>query len=169
MLCDDCNSNDATVHMTTVINGKKEEINLCEECAKKKEKFNFENNFSIHSFLSSLLEGSTAPNVNITYKQSKKCPQCGSTYSDFKENGRLGCSVCYETFSDMLLPLIRRIQGNTTHGGKIPKRSGASIRFKKELKDLKSQLQELVDQEEFEKAADIRDEIKRLEREIDSM
>lgn len=169
MLCEDCNSKDSTVHMTKFINGKKEEINLCDECAKKKEISSFENNFSIHSFLASLLEGNTAPSVNITYKQNKKCPQCGSTYNDFKETGRLGCNICYETFSDMLTPLIRRIQGNTVHVGKVPKRSGASIRLRNELKSLKGKLQQLVEQEEFEEAAKIRDDIRRLEGEIDRM
>jgi len=169
MLCGDCNNKDATVYMTTVINGEKVEISLCEECANKKETLSFQNNFSMHSFLASLLTGNTTPNINIQYKQNKKCPQCGSTYNDFKENGRLGCNICYDTFSDMLLPLIRRIQGNTIHGGKVPKRCGASIIRQKELKDLKYKLQQLVVQEQFEKAANIRDEIKRLEGEVDSI
>lgn len=168
MLCEDCNSKNATVHMTKIINGKKEEIHLCDECAKKKEISNFEDKFSIHSFLASLLEGNATPNVNITSNQIKKCPQCGATYNDFKQSGRLGCNMCYSTFSNMLAPLIRRIQGNTVHGGKIPKRSGATIRLRKELNDLKNQLQQLVMREEFEEAAKIRDEIRRLEGEIDN-
>lgn len=169
MLCQDCNTRDATVYMTTIINGKKEEIQLCEECAKKKEKLNFENNFSMHSFLANLLDGNMAPNINVSYKQNKNCPQCGSTYNDFKENGRLGCSMCYQTFSDMLLPLIRRVQGNTIHGGKVPKRSGASIKLKRELKNLKHKLEQLVLHEEFEEAVKVRDEIKKLEGEIKGM
>jgi len=169
MFCEDCNSKDANVYMTTAINGEKVEISLCEECANKKETLNMENNFSMHSFLASLLTGSTTPNINIKYKQNKKCPQCGSTYNNFKQNGRLGCNVCYDTFSDMLLPLIRRIQGNTIHGGKVPKRCGASIILRKEVKDLKYKLQQLVAQEEFEEAANIRDEIKKLEGHINSI
>ena len=127
-----------------IVNWKKEEMHLCDECAKKKEISNFENNFSIHSFLASLLEGNTVPSVNITYKQNKQCPQCGATYNDFKQSGRLGCNMCYSTFDYLLAPLIRRIQGNTVHGGKIPKRSGVSIRLRKELNDLKNKLQKLV-------------------------
>lgn len=169
MLCDDCNIKDATVHMTTVLNGKKEEISLCNECAKKREKQSFENNFSMHSFLASLLEGNVASNTNINYQQKQKCIQCGSTYNDFKQNGRLGCNMCYETFNDMLSPLIRRIQGNSTHAGKVPKKAGAPIRLRKKLKHLKNQLQQLIIREEFEEAAQIRDEIKKLEGEISNM
>ncbi|HZK01454.1 MAG TPA: UvrB/UvrC motif-containing protein, partial [Anaerovoracaceae bacterium] len=91
------------------------------------------------------------------------CPQCGSTYNDFKRSGKLGCSVCYSTFNNMLAPLIKRIQGNNVHAGKIPKKSGSLIKLRKEIKSLKDQLQQLVETEEFEEAARVRDEIKELE------
>ena len=165
MFCENCNIREATVHKTKITNGIKEEIHLCDECAKQSEMFNFEDNFSIHSFLSSLLEGSIAPNITITDGQIKKCPQCGSTYNDFRRSGRLGCSTCYPTFSDALAPLIKRIQGNSIHAGKIPKISGHSIKLRRKIRDLKNQLQKLVQIEEFEEAAKLRDEIKRLEEE----
>ncbi len=168
MLCENCNIREATVHKTKIINGIKEEIHLCDECAKKDEIFNFKDNFSIHNFLSGLLEGSIAPNITITDGQSKKCPQCGATYNDFKRSGRLGCNVCYSTFNNMLTPLIKRIQGNNIHAGKIPKKSGYSIRLRRRIRDLKNQLQQLVETEEFEEAARVRDEIKRLEKEANN-
>lgn len=167
MLCENCNMREATVHKTKITNGVKEELHLCEECAKKDEMPGFNNNFSIHSFLSNLLEGSMAPNITISDSQSKKCPQCGSTYNDFRRSGRLGCSMCYLTFNDMLAPLIKRIQGNNIHAGKIPKKSGHSIRLRRKIRNLKNQLQQLVETEEFEEAARVRDEIKALEKEID--
>ncbi len=169
MICDECNKKEATVHMTKIINGMKREIHLCGECANEKELSNLENNFSIHNFLASLLEGSSSPNVNINYKKSRRCPQCGSTYNDFTQSGRLGCSICYETFNDLLEPLIRRIQGNTRHEGKVPKRSGASIRIYKNINNLKKKMQKLVEREEFEEAAKVRDEIRKLEKEIDDI
>lgn len=168
MLCENCNIREATIHKTKIVNGVKEEIHLCEECAKKSELFSLENNFSIHNFLSSLLEGGLTPDITVTGDQDKKCPQCGSTYNDFKRSGRLGCNVCYSTFNNMLAPLIRRVQGNNTHTGKIPKKSGSSIRMRKKIRDLKLQLQQLVETEEFEEAARIRDEIKKLEEETDN-
>ncbi|HZK57616.1 MAG TPA: UvrB/UvrC motif-containing protein [Clostridia bacterium] len=163
MLCENCNIREATVHKTKIVNGVKEEIHLCEECAKESEIFNFEDNFSIHSFLSSLLEGSISPNITIEGDQGRKCPQCGSTYNDFKRSGKLGCSVCYSTFNNMLAPLIKRIQGNNVHAGKIPRKSGSLIKLRKEIKSLRDQLQQLVETEEFEEAARVRDEIKELE------
>lgn len=129
----------------------------------------WEEDFSIQNFLASLLEGSSASNVSINYKNDRRCPKCQSTYNDFIESGRLGCSICYETFNDLLEPLIRRIQGNTRHEGKVPKRSGASIRIYKNINSLKKKMQKLVYKEEFEEAAKVRDEIRKLEKEIDDI
>lgn len=169
MLCEDCNSKDATMRMTKIINGKKEEKNLCDDCAKKNESFSFESDFSMPGLLASLLDGNIASNMNITYKQNKKCPQCGSTYNNFKRSGRLGCGMCYNTFNELLYPLVKRIQGSTVHNGKIPKKSGSTIRLRKNLNALKTKLHELIVKEEFEEAASIRDEIRKLEDEIDSI
>lgn len=167
MLCEDCNNREATVHRTKIINGIKDEIHLCDECAKKNEIFNFEDNLSIHSFLSNLLDGNLTPDMSTTYSKSKQCPQCGYVYNDFRTSGKLGCSLCYPTFNEMLTPLIRKVQGNNSHAGKIPRRSGTSIKLRKNLKDLKNKLQELIMEEKFEEAARVRDEIKELESEID--
>ncbi|HZJ76839.1 MAG TPA: UvrB/UvrC motif-containing protein [Oscillospiraceae bacterium] len=168
MLCENCNIREATVHKTKITNGVKEEIHLCEECAKKDEIFSFNDSLSIHNFLSSILEGSIAPNITISDGQIKKCPQCGSSYNDFRQGGRLGCNMCYSTFNDMLIPLIKRVQGNSVHAGKIPKKSGHSIRLRRKIRDLKNQLHQLVETEAFEEAARVRDEIKKLEEETNN-
>lgn len=167
MLCEDCNKREATIHKTKIVNGIKKETHLCGECAMKNEIFGFEDNFSIHNFLSNLLEGNVSPHTGTSYSQGKKCPQCHSRYDDFRSKGRLGCSVCYSTFDEMLSPLVRRVQGNNIHAGKIPKKSGASIRLRKNLTQLKHKLQDLIINEEFEEAAKVRDEIKELESKID--
>jgi protein arginine kinase activator len=79
--------------------------------------------------------------------------------------GRFGCAHCYETFKEQLPPVLRRLHsGNWSHSGKIPKRIGGGIHLKKQVENLKSELKELIQQEEFEKAAQIRDEIRTLEK-----
>ena len=61
-------------------------------------------------------------------------------------------------------PLLRKIHsGNTTHTGKIPKRTGKNINRKRKVSELKEKLQELIKTEEFEKAAEVRDKIRSLE------
>jgi protein arginine kinase activator len=91
------------------------------------------------------------------------CRECGLTYEQFHQTGRLGCPDCYHYLAPRLDPLIRRIQGSSYHRGKVPRRGGGNLRVRREIESLRAQLQQLVAQEEFEKAAQIRDRIRNLE------
>jgi protein arginine kinase activator len=100
-------------------------------------------------------EGSTEPS---------HCGFCGLTFTDFRETGRLGCPHCWVTFDTHLRGLLRRIHGGTTHLGKVylPPDSTASDREKR-LDGLRRRLQRAVDSEDFERAAELRDQIRALE------
>jgi protein arginine kinase activator len=87
-------------------------------------------------------------------------------FSDIKQTGKLGCSQCYKAFDTELEPTLRRIHGNSRHVGKIPLRGGQKAFLKKELDQLKSKLQQSVKEEKYEQAAEIRDQIKLLEKQI---
>ncbi|AOY75140.1 UvrB/UvrC motif-containing protein [Clostridium formicaceticum] len=163
MVCQECNSRKATVHMTKIIQGKKEEVHLCEQCAKVKDTLNFDNAFSIHNFLAGLLDVTKDPQLKAQYSTSVQCSQCGMTYDRFKQIGRLNCDQCYKEFKTNLAPLIRKVHGNLQHTGKVPKRAGGIIRLKREVNELKLQLKEAIDQQAFERAAELRDHIKQLE------
>ncbi len=95
-----------------------------------------------------------------------QCPRCGLAYSGFKETGRLGCAECYGAFQFQLRPLLRRIHGDTRHRGKVPARGGEGVARSRQIQRLHDELQRAVEREEFEHAASIRDEIRRLEAEI---
>ena len=94
------------------------------------------------------------------------CPNCGMSYRDFQQTGKIGCSVCYATFRRQLEPLLRRIHGSSTHSGKIPHRTGGTLEMKHTIESLRKSLKECVAQEEYEKAAELRDKIRLLEHEL---
>jgi protein arginine kinase activator len=94
----------------------------------------------------------------------ERCPNCGLTYVQFRQTGRLGCSQCYEAFSQRLIPLIKRIQGSTEHTGKIPLRRGHGAQRQRQLETLRVNLNRAVAREEFEEAARLRDQIRELEK-----
>ncbi len=165
MLCDECQKRTATVHMTKIIQGQKEEIHLCEVCAKNKENISLHNPFTIPNFLTSLLDANMSPQHSFVYVD-EICQECGMTFLRFKQEGRLGCEACYEAFEKKLNPLIKKIQGNQQHLGKVPKRTGGVIHLKRQAKQLKQKLQQLIEAEEFEAAANIRDEIRDIEEQI---
>lgn len=166
--CDECKKRPATVHITKIHNNKKTELHLCEECARKYQKnqefaINFEPNFSLHKFLSSLFEGSL---LDVEPEVSVQCPNCRLTYEQFGKTGSFGCSECYKAFGEKLDPLLRRIHGNSRHAGKVPKRAGGNMWVKREVDQLRRELQSAIQVEAYEKAAEIRDKIRKLEEKL---
>ena len=168
MFCQECGKKPATLHFTKIVNGEKTEFHICEACAREKGDIpGSPNSFSIHSLLSGILDFDPTVSKglsNMKQQESIRCSNCGLTYTQFSKIGRFGCSNCYNAFSEGLNPLIKRIHGNITHSGKIPKRSGSKIQTKRQIEQLRAELQGSIEAEEFEKAAQIRDQIRELER-----
>lgn len=169
MLCQKCQQREANVQILKTVNGKTQKLYLCEHCALHKQEMNFVINPGIFPDFLQALFGFTSSTQNQTQNQAQiqtkeeVCPQCGITFSQITQAGKLGCSVCYQTFSAQLEPLLRRIHGGGRHAGKIPARRGKELREKVEITKLKEELQQLVQKEDFEGAVLVRDEIKRLE------
>ena len=166
MKCQKCGANNANTHVKTIINGEFKEYDLCSECAGK---MGYTNVFAdMENDFSNLL-GSFFTNVLPARTQATRCEFCGSTYPEIAKTGQVGCANCYTLFADQLYPSIRRIHGNTTHCGKnsgrTEKESKKPAEMTKEdkIKDLKAQQQKEVREQNFERAAELRDQIKELE------
>ncbi len=162
MLCDRCGKNPAVIHKIININGNKQEFHLCEECARQEKDVSINDPFSIHAVLSSLLDMGMETPIKFEKLEALKCDVCGSSFGQFKKTGLLGCSNCYREYRDRIVPLLKRIHGNTQHGGKIPRRKGGFLRQQREIEQLKRQLENAVKAEEYEKAAELRDRIREL-------
>lgn len=173
MKCQNCNTKDANVHVTKIMNGVKSEIHLCEDCARQKQEYGLSNTVSLGfpiSFLN-IMDGiyEVMGSSHQSVAKETVCPVCGRTFEDFRRTGRVGCGDCYSIFSNNMLPLIKRVHGNFQHNGKIPKRTGGVIKVKRNVEKLKDDLKRLVENEEYEKAAQVRDEIKYLENELNGI
>ncbi|HEX7715392.1 MAG TPA: UvrB/UvrC motif-containing protein [Bacillota bacterium] len=169
LLCERCHERPATVHLTKIINFQKTEFHLCEVCAKSAGSelgFIFEPTFTFQNLIAGLLEGDTGIYQQPATVKELYCPNCGLTFTDFRNNGLLGCADCYNNFQSGLEPLLKRVQGNTRHIGKVPKRSGGKVRIKKEIADLRQELQQSIGREDYERAAELRDEIRRREQDL---
>ncbi len=161
MLCEKCHKNTATTHIRTVINGVVTEKNLCGYCAAAEGYSKFSNN-SFASMLASMF-GSELATGNI---KEIRCDCCGTAFSDIAETGKMGCSKCYETFNSKLIPYLRRVHGTTEHIGKrLGGKTAELVAVSEESKidNLRAQLLDAIKAEEFEKAAVLRDEIRKLE------
>jgi protein arginine kinase activator len=174
MICQECNQRPAALHFTKIINGEKTEVHLCEKCAQEKgDMFIFSggSGFAFNNLLAGLLNIDPSfqkPDENPFHQEEiVQCSQCAMTFSQFLKVGRFGCAHCYDTFEEQLKPVLRRLHsGNWSHIGKIPKRIGGEIHLRKQIEELKSNLRESISNEEFEKAAVIRDEIRVLEKNV---
>lgn len=171
MFCQECGKKPATLHFTKIVNGEKTEFHFCESCAREKGEVipGSPNSFSIHSLLSGILDFDTFGNKglsNLKPQESLRCETCGMSYTQFSKIGRFGCSDCYDAFSERLDPLLKRIHGSTVHSGKIPKRSGGRIQCKRQIEELRAELNRNIEIEEFETAAQLRDQIRELERKM---
>ncbi len=171
MLCQECRQSEANIHIVKNVNGKQSEINLCESCARKKDEldFTFEPQFSLHKLFSSMLNQSLYGSGNREEKLAaeKKCPSCSLTFAQFGQVGRLGCGECVPAFENKLKPLLKRIHGGCVHTGKVPEKARERVDILRELDQLKDELKAKVQNEEFEKAAQLRDRIREIEQDID--
>ena len=160
MVCELCKQAQATVHLTEIVNDQMTELHLCEACANQKGT-QVESQFGLADLLSGLADfGKTQEPEEVT---TKACPSCGMTYDDFRKVGRLGCGECYTAFKRSLGSLLKRIHGSPIHIGKSPVRTAKAPKVKTELAELKRKLERAIEEEAFEDAARLRDQIRRLE------
>jgi protein arginine kinase activator len=161
MLCELCKQSQATVHLTEIVNEQMTELHLCESCANQKGA-QVESHFGLSDLLSGLAEFGKSPETEEV--STKACPTCGMTYDDFRKVGRLGCADCYPTFKRSLGSLLKRIHGSPIHLGKSPMRLVKPTKTgKTEMAELKRKLERAIEDEAFEEAAQLRDQIRRIE------
>lgn len=179
MLCDNCGKREANVRYQENINGRRKELNLCEECSKKLgiDQFDFNMPIDFSSFFGGFFEDLENRELMPFFEDIKalKCDSCGSTFDDILKTGRLGCQNCYDVFEEQVNPIIRRIQGADKHIGRIGKVIDSKITTVEDdvkpekkaemskLEKLKEDLKKAIEEERYEDAAKLRDDIKKLE------
>lgn len=162
MFCQNCKKQKATTFIKRNINGQVSEIALCSDCARKLNAAQLPFNFG--SLFGGLLLDLDSPAVANAAIET--CPVCGSTFADIANSGKVGCTECYEIFEDKLLPTIRRMHAGTTHKGKSPGSCSIKIPVGDSKTDrisaLKSELSKAIETQNFERAAELRDQINEL-------
>ena len=159
MKCQKCQQHPATLHITEVLdeeNDSYEELHLCEQCAQK---YLFEAQKDS--------DKSPMPMIgdpeDVMFNQHQ-CPDCGMKFVDFRNTGRLGCPNDYQEFRQELVTLLENIHGETRHCGKSPSKTPLSKQTQSELIQLRNRLKQAVTKEDYEDAARIRDQIRKLEK-----
>ncbi len=155
MLCQRCKKNQATIEFKEVVNGNLYEYHLCPACYQ--EMFG-----SLQATNAAILMDLMAPKVRRT---EKRCPVCGTTYSEYQRTSLLGCPSCYDAFREELMPAIERIQGHREHVGKTNANEDKSG-YHRRLHKLQDELEEAIRNKEFMKANDIYEQIEAINAEM---
>jgi len=165
MKCDRCD-NEATVHEVNIVAGKKTELHLCQSCALEMGLV-VKPQAQIAELLAQMVK-TPAPSAKTTTRDTLRCESCGMTFAEIRKKGQLGCSQCYDTFAQQLTPLLERAhEGATHHLGKVPRRAGGCIDREAQLLRFRRQLQEAVNAEDYERAAQLRDRLHNMENQVD--
>lgn len=160
--CDRC-AKPAVYHITEIREGEAQALHFCEQCAKQ---------HLSHPEAAEGPEGTGAETASAEEQDKfeevdqQVCPNCGITFKEFRSQGRLGCPHDYIAFQDELLPLLENIHGETQHIGKTPKRAPHASQKQYRLIKLRNRLRSAIDEEMYEEAARLRDEIQTAEAEL---
>lgn len=174
MTCQDCKKKEAVVHLTQIVNNKKTTLALCKDCAEKR---GFHSPLDNVPFpLAEILSG-MAQHLPATTEEGAKdttaCSRCGLTFQEFTRQGRFGCGDCYGAFRHRLETIMRKIHGASLHRGRTPvqatgaqgQEESAKVSIKEEER-LRRELQKAIGDEEFERAAELRDKLKMIQHEL---
>lgn len=193
MLCQKCNKKVATVFISTIVNGKNTQMYLCTDCAKElhdnmnpdiKIPFpindiltNMElNEDTINEWINEFKDMEDKGQIDELVQHENPetlqhnnqyeditCNFCNTSFDEYKKTGKLGCGKCYSTFRKQLKPIIEGIYGYSEHIGKFPKNEFKDTEIVKTVEQLKEKLNMAIQEEEYEQAAKLRDEILQLE------
>ncbi|MGQ0765123.1 MAG: UvrB/UvrC motif-containing protein [Gemmatimonadota bacterium] len=167
MICDVCRDQDASVHLTKVVQGEVTLLHLCARCAAER---GIETTVTtppknvLGEFLHAVHEQAGPGGAAGAQAETQRCTFCGMTLRDFRSTGRLGCAHCYSTFEQSLRELLRRVHGSSQHVGRRYVLPAPEILHKStSIGELRDRLRSAIDNEEFELAASLRDKLKVLE------
>jgi len=151
--CGHCGSK-ATVFVSFVVKGKAKSQAFCEEHARQLG--------LLDSLGYSLLEEQEDAMAEALAVHSPRCPTCGFSQREFERRGRFGCPDCYTAFHDLVEPMLKRMHKGTRHTGKVPRAAFSPEIVDRRLRELDRELEEAVEAERYEDAAEIRDQMTEL-------
>lgn len=168
MLCSKCKQRQANVFYSQAINGQKEQYSLCRQCAEEMNLFENTNSaYNINDFLTGFWgKDISIPPASKAVSSNNAICECGTDAALFSKTGKFGCANCYQVFSEAVKPVFRQIHGSTSHNGKIPSRAKGTLSKRREIENLRKELQQAIGNEEYERAAKIRDQIKQIEADL---
>jgi protein arginine kinase activator len=166
MKCDYCDSK-AMVFLTQLAEGQMKKICLCESCAKERgvtDPTGFSMDQMMLGNFQQLMSGSATEATTVkSIRSGKCCTQCGFSMEDFQKVRRFGCANCYKVFASELTPMLRGMHKGANHVGKAPEGLIENQLWTQRIEELQGKLEQAIASECYEEAAELRDEIRKLD------
>ena len=165
IMCDECGIRPANIHLTTIVNGEKKDINLCTECMARKKDLKIDFSALADKIGEMLTSGTASSHKEATDEApipDLTCESCGTSYETFLKTGYVGCAQCYEVFRQPLSAWLQQHVGGDHHVGRHAGSLNESIEKKMRLSALKRRQQQAIAEENYEAAATLRDQIRAL-------
>lgn len=187
MVCDHCGAEESVIHLTQIVDNEMRTLHLCPACAEEQGVEGMQtpaDSFPLADFLAkmgpgfsggeggSLLEnpegglGESEPvDEDEAGYDAFFCPFCKTHLGELRKSGRMGCPECWSAFEPRMRRLLRRIHGSHQHVGKVYlSPDPTSSEKRRRVSGLRRKLQRAVELEDFERAAELRDEIRALDK-----
>ena len=137
------------------INGKKAVRRVCKQCIARMQRGD------AYAAQMALLSSFEPPEQEIY------CPVCNTSWSDVLRRGYVGCATCYQAFEEQLQPLLVHLNGmpQQTSAENADANGAPENEKQMQISRLREEMFSAVNAEEYERAAQLRDQIRSLERE----
>ena len=154
MKCEKCGNNEAVFFYSSDINGQKSQACLCADCAREAGLMNGQAGFgSLGSMLGGMFSDFFAPERRLL--------------SSFGSFGAPVRSIMAPSISAPVINVVYDRADAMPHeesASRIPADAGADIRRRREREALRGQLADAVSAEDYERAAELRDRLRAMEK-----
>lgn len=167
MRCEQCRDREATVHIERVTGGRKTQLDLCPVCAR--EYYRKIGGARVPSWngtkvLQAILAHPEQFGVRLEPGlEEKVCPDCQTTGRMLRKSGLTGCGSCYGVFAREIDAMTAQLQKGPEHRGRVPEAMLDRVGARRQIRQMRQDLRDCVEREDYEEAAKLRDAIRQLE------
>ena len=152
MLCDCCGTRPSQVTFQVAFADKKVIRNYCAQCARVLRRGDA---LGVQMAVVNSLSSEHVENAEA-------CPKCGMTIERLQKTGRMGCAACYRAFGAATEEMLKKLNGTERQMAETVLDAPVLTETQQRLRVLHDELAQAVSVENYERAAQLRDEINGL-------
>lgn len=164
--CENCKE-ECTIHLSQIIKNQIKKVDMCENCPNAKS-IQDPNQFNLLSELIGKPPAGSGPAAQALQGESRglSCDTCGYAEEMLRKTGRMGCPDCYTAFQRAITPMLSNMHKGVIHTGKMPDNFHLE-NLRRTIRDLQSKIDEFIRDENYEAAAQTRDRISELQKQLE--